>query len=217
MPSRLARPSSRQNFNSELSEDTDSRERRVPRLLNTPRLIGSTELHSEPGPSSAIASSSERESYESNEAGIMISNILSNDPTRSVEALKKIQKVLDPANGSAMSLSHAFRDIAEHSEGLIETITVQISHVFDRVNDLLDPANFRLAKHLMQTLHSFFSHNLLAESLTMATIMTLLEELTLQLLQTDESSDTNVKEISRFINLIILKVFGSARRISVFR
>jgi cytoskeleton-associated protein 5 len=218
LPSRLARPSSRQTFNKE-SEDIESQERRILRPLNVsaPRQVENVEILPDPGPSTLPFTREEKRTRESNDVGIMISNILSNDPTRSVDALKKIQKVLEPTSGSGMPLSQSFQEVAEHSEGLIETITVQVSHVFDRVNELLDPANFRLAKHLMQTLHSFFSHNLLAESLTMDTIVTLLEELTLRLLQTDESFDSNVKEISRFINLIILKIFATARRISVLR
>jgi cytoskeleton-associated protein 5 len=217
MPSRLARPSSRQTFNREASEESELQEKRALRPPNTmaSRSAEPADVPPEAGPSSNMRE--RRGSPESNDVGLMISNILSNDPTRSVEALKKIQKVLEPGSGPGMPLSHAFQDIAEHSEGLIETITVQVSHVFDRVDELLDSANFRLAKHLMQTLHSFFTHTLLAESLTMDAIMTLLEELTLRLLQTDESADSNVKEISRFINLIILKIFATARRISVFR
>lgn len=111
----------------------------------------------------------------------------------------------------------SFRDLAEHTEGLIETITLQMSHIFDRADEVAEQANFRLAKHLIQTLNSFCDHAVLAESLTVEILTSLLEELTVRLLQTDESQDPNVKDLSRFINMIVLRIFSTGRRISIFR
>lgn len=147
---------------------------------------------------------------------ITISSILSNDPTRSVDALKKIQKVLDvgPEEGPS---SPAYRDLAEHTEGLIETIILQMAHVFERPEKVSQKDNFRLAKHLIQTLNSFCDHTFLAESLTVDILTQLLEELTLRLLETDNSNDNQLKDLSRFINMIILRLFATARRMSVFR
>lgn len=147
---------------------------------------------------------------------VAISSILSNDPSRSVDALKRIQKVLDigPEEGPS---SPAYRELAEHTEGLIETITLQMAHVFERPDDLTLNENFRLAKHLIQTLNTFCDHIFLAESLTVDILTSLLEELTLRLLQTDNSPDSRVKDLSRFINMIILRLFNTARRMSVLR
>lgn len=147
---------------------------------------------------------------------VAISSILSNDPTRSVEALKKIQKVLEvgPENGPS---SGAYQELAEHTEGLIETITLQMAHVFEHPEDITLPENFRLAKHLIQTLNAFCDHVFLAESLTVDILTSLLEELTLRLLQTDNSPDGKVKDLSRFINMIILRLFATGRRMSIFR
>ena len=147
---------------------------------------------------------------------IAISSILSNDPSRSVDALKKIQKVLEtrPEDGPS---SPEYRELAEHTEGLIETITLQMAHVFDRPEDVAVMENFRLAKHLIQTLNAFCDHVFLAESLTVDILTSLLEELTLRLLQTDNSPETKVKDLSRFINMIILRIFATGRRMSVFR
>lgn len=147
---------------------------------------------------------------------VTISSILSNDATRSVEALKKIQKVLEvgPENGPS---SGAYQELAEHTEGLIETITLQMAHVFERPEDITLPENFRLAKHLIQTLNAFCDHVFLAESLTVDILTSLLEELTLRLLQTDNSPDGKVKDLSRFINMIILRLFATGRRMSIFR
>ena len=152
----------------------------------------------------------------SDDITVAISSILSNDPSRSVDALKKIQKVLEigPEEGPS---SPAYRELAEHTEGLIETITLQMAHVFERPEDVSINENFRLAKHLIQTLNAFCDHIFLAESLTVDILTSLLEELTLRLLQTDNSSDSRVKDLSRFINMIILRLFNTARRMSVIR
>ncbi|KAI0709101.1 ARM repeat-containing protein [Earliella scabrosa] len=152
----------------------------------------------------------------SDDITVTISSILSNDPTRSVEALKKIQKVLEvgPEEGPS---SPAYQELAEHTEGLIETITLQMAHIFERPEDITLPENFRLAKHLIQTLNAFCDHVFLAESLTVDILTSLLEELTLRLLQTDNSPDGKVKDLSRFINMIILRLFATGRRMSIFR
>ena len=147
---------------------------------------------------------------------LIISNILSNDPGRSVDALKKIQKIMEttPESGKA---DPKYQDLAEHSEGLIETVTLQMSHVFEHPNDILDPSNFRLAKHLIQTLNAFCDHPLFVQSLPVDIITSLLEELTLRLLVTDDSTDPKVKDLSKFINMILLRIFATGKRISIFR
>ncbi|KAF7294962.1 Cytoskeleton-associated protein 5 [Mycena indigotica] len=147
---------------------------------------------------------------------ITISGILSSDPARSVDALKKIQKILS-VGPEAGPESPQYRELAEHTEGLIETITLQMAHVFDRPEDLIPDDNFRLAKHLIQTLNTFCDHPFLAESLTVDILTSLLEELTLRLLETDDSSVKKVKDLSRFINMIILRLFSTGRRMSIFR
>ncbi|KAF8228198.1 microtubule associated protein [Tricholoma matsutake] len=143
---------------------------------------------------------------------ITISSILSSDPSRSVDALKKVQKVL-----AVRQSSPQYNELAEHTEGLIETITLQMAHIFERPDDLVPEENFRLAKHLIQTLNNFCDHAFLAESLTVDILTSLLEELTLRLLETDDSPVKKVKDLSRFINMIILRLFATGRRMSIFR
>ncbi|KJA13972.1 hypothetical protein HYPSUDRAFT_468434 [Hypholoma sublateritium FD-334 SS-4] len=147
---------------------------------------------------------------------LTISTILSSDPSRSVEALKKIQKILSIGPDKGPS-SPQYRELAEHTEGLIETITLQMAHVFEHPNDLVLDENFRLAKHLIQTLNNFCDHSFLAESLTVDILTALLEELTLRLLETDDNPVKKVKDLSRFINMIILRLFATGRRMSIFR
>lgn len=147
---------------------------------------------------------------------ITISSILSGDAARSVDALKKIQKILSITPEAGPS-SPQYRDLAEHTEGLIETITLQMAHVFENPDNLLPEENFRLAKHLIQTLNNFCDHGFLAESLPVELLTSVLEELTLRLLETDDSPTKKIKDLSRFINMIILRLFATGRRMSVFR
>lgn len=147
---------------------------------------------------------------------ITISSILSSDPTRSVEALKKVQRILSVGPEAGPSYPE-YRELAEHTEGLIETITLQMAHVFERPEDLVPDENFRLAKHLIQTLNNFCDHSFLAESLTVDILTSLLEELAVRLLETDDSHVKKVKDLSRFINMIILRLFATGRRMSIFR
>jgi len=142
---------------------------------------------------------------------LTISSILSSDSDRSVDALKKVQKILQLGPDTGPS-SPQYRDLAEHTEGLLETVTLQMAHAFDKAED-----NVRLAKHLIQTLNAFCDNPLLAESLTVDILTALFEELALRLLQTDDSQDKEVKNLSRFINMIMLRLFSTGRRITVFR
>jgi cytoskeleton-associated protein 5 len=142
---------------------------------------------------------------------LTISNVLSSDSDRSVDALKKVQKILQLGPDAGPS-SPEYQDLAEHTEGLIETITLQMSHAFDRPE-----RHIRLAKHLIQTLNAFCDNPVLAESLTVDIFTALLEELAMRLLQTDDSPDKEVKNLSRFINMIMLRLFSTGRRITIFR
>ncbi|KAJ7449776.1 microtubule associated protein, partial [Mycena latifolia] len=201
LPSRLGLP--RPKFPSSVARESAPDEPRAP--------------SPSPGPSKLQEETPEPNIPEdSDDITITISSILSSDPTRSVDALKKIQKILAVGPDVGPS-SPQYRELAEHTEGLIETITLQMAHVFDRPDDLVPEENFRLAKHLIQTLNTFCDHAFLAESLTVDILTSLLEELTLRLLETDDSTVKKVKDLSRFINMIVLRLFATGRRMSIFR
>ncbi|KAG8879893.1 Microtubule-associated protein, microtubule dynamics during spindle orientation [Tulasnella sp. 331] len=212
LPSRFGQPRSR--LNPAIGEATGSQS-----VLQPPGRSNDKDAHGNderisPSNSSELSNGAAR--HPSSEAAtIIISSILSSDPSRSVDALKKIQKTLDLPPGDNMPSS--FTELADHADGLIETIVLQMSHVFERPEEVAEPGNFRLAKHLIQTLNSFCDHAVLAESLPVEILTSLLEELTMRLLQTDESLDANVKDLSKFINMIVLRIFATGRRISVFR
>lgn len=172
-------------------------------------------------PSTATIDTIEEQAPVSEEPGgdsvsLTISKILSSDPARSVNALKQIQRILEvsPEDGTS---SPAYSELSDHTEGLIETITLQMSHVFENASTIIEPENFRLAKHLIQTINAFCDHPLLAESVQDDNLVGLFEELTHRLLQTDESESSKVKDLSRFINMIILRLFATCRRMAVLR
>lgn len=146
----------------------------------------------------------------------IISNILSNDPARSVEALKTIQNVLEVPSDQA-PMSQTFRDLADHTEGLVETIVIQMGQTFERSEDVNNAATYRLMKHLIQTCNAICDHAVLLESLSVESLQSLLEELTMRLLQTDDTRDQRVKDLSRFLNMVILRLFNTGRKISVLR
>lgn len=211
LPSRLGPPRSRLNTN---SIDATATNPPHPSLHQNGAShhpddgYGLQQPHSSELPNAATKDSSDG-------ATVIISSILSSDPSRSVDALKKIQKILDLPPDTQMPES--FKELADHADGLIETIVLQMSHVFERPDEVAESGNFRLAKHLIQTLNSFCDHAVLAESLPVEILTSLLEELTMRLLQTDESQDPNVKDLSKFINMIVLRIFATGRRITVFR
>jgi cytoskeleton-associated protein 5 len=147
---------------------------------------------------------------------LTISKILSSDPSRSVDALKEVQRVLEIGPDEGPS-SLRYRELSDHTEGLMETITLQINHVFENAQSLDEPDTFRVAKHLIHTINAFCDHPLLAESLQVEILTSLFEELTLRLLQTDESPSSKVKDLSKFINMIILRLFASSRKMTVLR
>ncbi|GLB34986.1 putative microtubule associated protein [Lyophyllum shimeji] len=208
LPSRLGRPRpvfSQAASQSATREDAPMDEPAVAYGRTEPEPSPSHDVENEPAAAPA-----------SDDITLTISSILSSDPSRSVEALKKIQKILalGPETGPS---DPQYRELADHTEGLIETITLQMAHVFERPEDLIPDDNFRLAKHLIQTLNNFCDHAYLAESLTVDILTSLLEELTLRLLETDDSHVKKVKDLSRFINMIILRLFATGRRMSIFR
>jgi cytoskeleton-associated protein 5 len=213
LPSRLGAPKARPNFTA-LSSSPASHNRTA--SSGSPSQHNNHPSTAPPGYDNGDTFADGPSAVDPDSITITISSILSSDPLRSVDALKKIQKILalKPEDGQ---LSPQYQELAEHTEGLIETITLQMAHVFDRPDDLIIEENFRLAKHLIQTLNNFCDHPFLAESLTIDILTSLLEELTLRLLETDESGITKVKDLSRFINMIILRLFATGRRMSIFR
>lgn len=213
LPSRLGPNRARSVISTSTSnnQNATSADRRAPQPLNEMSNTTPTEVQAKPVETDGMSPMTAN-----TDVTITISSILSHDPSRSVDALKKVQKILEVSPEEA-HLSGSYVELSEHIEGLIETITLQMGHVFENPEAVYEPENFRLAKHLNQTLNAFCDHSLLAEALSVDIVTGLLDELTLRLLQTDDSNDSKIKDLSRFINMIILRLFATCRRIVIFR
>lgn len=109
-----------------------------------------------------------------------IRSILSSDPNRSVDGLKRVQRMLDTQHSRFLPFVDA----------LVQALVKQIRLVFDAPSRLDDSSSpwFRLAKHLIQTLNNFCDHNELIKEIGPVDTEELLFELTLRLLQTDDAT-----------------------------
>ncbi|KZO91665.1 ARM repeat-containing protein [Calocera viscosa TUFC12733] len=145
----------------------------------------------------------------------LIKQILSNDMETSIRALKKVQERLDVI-GDTGEDNPAFRELSQNSVDLVEGIQIRMQHLFEERTER-DAKTWRLTKHLITTLSNFIEQAALASALDSEALTALLEELTLRLLQTDEADDPKGKDTSRYINMVLLKLFTTAERISVFR
>lgn len=99
---------------------------------------------------------------------------------------------------------------------LLGAIIRQTQVVFSHPSNLADPSYFRLAKHLIQTLNNFCDQAGLVREMGEKDMEDLLWELTLRLLETDDATG-DAKELSRFINMIILRIFNGGKREVVFQ
>lgn len=135
----------------------------------------------------------------------MLEAIPEEDPDVSVDALKIAQHILEVEP----------ERMEGRVEALLDGVTLQWSRMFAVQNALEDPKVFRLAKHLVQTLSNLCDRALLVESVSVVTMSALLEQLTLGLISTDQAN-SQVKEMSKFINLTILRIFASSTQITMF-
>ncbi|TIA75270.1 hypothetical protein E3P91_00530 [Wallemia ichthyophaga] len=133
-----------------------------------------------------------------------IAGILSNEPERSVDSLKVIQRKLESPSD----------ELVRQADRLVTNITTQMFNTFETLREEMVPNVFRLAKHLIQTLNATVDSPTIAATLSSDSIRLLLEELTTRLLQTAESS--SLKDLSRFINMLLLRLFTHGDLTAIF-
>jgi cytoskeleton-associated protein 5 len=137
--------------------------------------------------------------------GLAIKAIQSNQPDASVDALKKIQRTLMSSPG----------DMLRYSNALINAIATRLETIFSNATRITDPPTFRLTKHLIQTLSNFCDHSQLVETVSGDGLKDLIGQLSLGLLMTD-NSDGELKDMSRFMNMSILRLFATGPRITIY-
>ncbi|TIB67916.1 hypothetical protein E3Q24_03917 [Wallemia mellicola] len=133
-----------------------------------------------------------------------IAGILSNEPDRSVDSLKVIQRKLESPTD----------DLVRQADRLVTNITTQMFNTFEALREDMVPNVFRLAKHLIQTLNATVDSPTIAATLSSDSIRLLLEELTTRLLQTADSP--SLKDLSRFINMLLLRLFTHGDLTAIF-
>ncbi|KAJ9096595.1 hypothetical protein QFC19_007128 [Naganishia cerealis] len=119
------------------------------------------------------------------------------DATRCVDKLKVLQAQLT-AN------PHLF---VKNVELLLSTVTRQFERLFEKEGGIDQEGMFRMAKHLIQTMSQFCDLPELLAKVTPEPLQDLLEQLTLGLLLLTQ--DTH-KEMAKFVNMTILRLFGAS-------
>jgi hypothetical protein len=134
-----------------------------------------------------------------------IHSIEDKDPSRSVDALKELQRLLASTPNEIMA----------YSNDLIEAIALRLQVIFRNPSTISEEASFRLAKHLIQTLSNFCDNTHLVEGVSGNNLRLLIRQLSLGLLMTD-NADGSLKDMSRFMNMSILRLFATGQRIAIY-
>lgn len=136
----------------------------------------------------------------------MINNIRQDDLDRAVDALKALQEVLANEPETAYDVIRT----------LVDALTDEMQRAYTPTDNLRDPAYFRLVKHLIQTISSISSNETLLRRLEYDDVYAFLDCLTLHLVQSDLMGG-NFRELSKFINLILIQVLSQVDRLMIFK
>jgi cytoskeleton-associated protein 5 len=126
------------------------------------------------------------------------------NPAECVKALKQLQADL-------VETPELFKG---HVVTLITVLSKQFAKLFERQTTIDEPGMFRMAKHLIQTMSNFCDAPALLAEMDSDVFQNLLEQLTrgLLLLTKDEH-----KEMAKFVNMTILRLFATSNQIVLFK
>jgi cytoskeleton-associated protein 5 len=125
-------------------------------------------------------------------------------PQSCVKALKRVQIQL-------VETPHLF---AGNVPLLISTVTRQFERLFEKPAAMDDTQMFRMAKHLIQTMSNFCDLPELLSEMNSGLLEDLLEQLTLGLLLLTKETH---KEMAKFVNMTILRLFATSNQVVLFR
>lgn len=128
------------------------------------------------------------------------------DLDAAVDALKVLQEVL---NNEPESTYDIIRTI-------VDTLVDEMTRAYSPAENLEDPAYFRLVKHLIQTISNISANEILLRRLEYDDIYAFLDCLTLHLVQSDLMGG-HFRELSKFINLILIQVLSQTDRLIIFK
>lgn len=138
----------------------------------------------------------------------LILSILSENPTTSVEALKKIQE----------ELQHRPDSFLLETDALVEAIVERMKVAFKGLNGDTGSPVLRLCKHLLQTLSNLFDVTELGLAVTANALTGLLSELAHQLLATaDNPASDAITSLSKVLNMVLIRIFHNSDQTACFR
>jgi cytoskeleton-associated protein 5 len=97
---------------------------------------------------------------------------------------------------------------------LISTVTRQFERLFEKPAALDDAQMFRMAKHLIQTMSNFCDLPELLSEMNSGLLEDLLEQLSRGLLLLTKDAH---KEMAKFVNMTILRLFATSNQVVLFR
>lgn len=136
----------------------------------------------------------------------LIAQITSGDPQPSIDALKSLDKFLTQ-NPEA---------ILPDIEALINAITLQVRLAYSNV-DPRQPSTTRLCKHLVNALVLLFSNRDLAVAVPQSALHHLLQELAHRLLDQKMAALESGPQLSKALNVAMVKVLENGSRNVTFR
>lgn len=136
----------------------------------------------------------------------LIAQITSGDPQASIEALKHFDKFI------TQSPDVILPDI----EPLINAITLQVKLVFSSI-DPRQPTSTRLCKHLVSALVLLFSNRELASAVSHDALYHLLQELAHRLLDQKMLALESGPQLSKALNVAMVKILENSNRNVTFR
>lgn len=150
----------------------------------------------------------QQQAYETQEdlVDYIITQITNGDPQPSIEALKSLDKFL----------SHNPEAILPDIEALINAITLQVRIAYSSV-DPRQPATTRLCKHLVNALVMLFSNRDLACAVPQISLNHLLQELSHRLLDQKMLALESGPQLSKALNVAMVKVLENSARNVTFR
>lgn len=134
----------------------------------------------------------------------LIRNADTENPGDCVQALKQLQADL-------IDSPEVFKG---HVRPLISTISTQFARLFKEQTTIDDPGMFRMAKHLIQTMSNFCDVPALLAEINSNVLQHLLEHLTRGLLLLTKEEH---KEMAKFVNMTILRLFATSNQIVLFK
>lgn len=166
------------------------------------------ELDRSSAPMSAVPSTAATSAFEHRDAmmDFIITQITDTDIDLSINALKQLEK----------TLSSNPEKLAVYIDDIINATTMQVRIAFTTA-DLSSHSTSRLCKHLVNMLVQIFSSSELPKRLSNEPLRQCIQELLNRLLDPSLPSIENGTQLTRALNVLMVRILDNSNRNSVFR